>query len=462
MILDKFLETIHDFNLLQKRDKVCVAYSGGRDSTALLSLFLEIQKDWDLSLYLGHFNHGIRASASDDERFVRTVASSQKIPLFVDSSDVPSYAKQNKLNLEEAGRLLRYEFLNRIAEMIGGAKIATGHTLSDQAETFFLRLFRGSGSRGLAGIYPVVDGRVIRPLLKIERQEIEDYLERKGLEYRIDESNFDPTFLRNRVRSNLIPYLRDNFDPKIVPHLGKLASLLMEEDSFLDSLSADKAGDVLLIKKDRAALDIKKLLALPLAIQRRVVRHFIHTLRGDLRRVSFEDVDQILKINEGKECSLKENLVLKRTRGLVFIKEEPSLKVPYAYSWTGDRVLDIKELGLRFKGERQGNLEISSLRPDNKREAFLDGSKLQFPFCVRNRLEGDRYQPFGSPGRKKLKEIMRAKGFPQAERNRHPVFLSGNEIVWVLGLPVSEKHKVTSDTCEVFVISVIAEDSPNL
>jgi tRNA(Ile)-lysidine synthase len=461
MILDKFLDTIHDFNLFQKGDKICVAYSGGRDSTALLSLLLEIQRDWDISLYLGHFNHGIRASSDDDERFVRKIASSQKIPLFVESVDVPSYAKRNRLNLEESGRLLRYEFLDRIAETIGEAKIATGHTMSDQAETFFLRLIRGSGSRGLAGIYPVIDSRVIRPLLRIEREEIEDYLKKKRLEYCIDESNFDPSFMRNRIRIDLIPYLQKNFDPKIVPRLGKLTSLLMEEDSLLDSLSADKTRDVLLERDDRVALDIKKLLGLPLAIQRRVVRHFIHALKGDLRRISFEDVEKILKLDEGKEFSLKGSLVLKREQGLIFVKEGMPSKVQYAYSWMENQILDIGELGMRFVGTRQENLKFSSMRTDNYIEAYLDLDKLQFPLHVRNRQDGDRYQPLGSPGRKKLKEIMRAKNIPRPERGRNPVFLSGDEIVWVLGLPVSEKHKITPKTRTAFVVSVIPEGIPN-
>jgi tRNA(Ile)-lysidine synthase len=461
MILDKFLETIHEFNLIQKGDKVCVACSGGRDSTALLHLFLEIQREWEISLYLSHFNHGIRNSSTDDESFVRSLASAQKIPLFVESSDVSSFAAQNKLNLEEAGRLLRYEFLDKISNTIGGAKIATGHTMSDQAETFFLRLLRGSGSRGLAGIYPVVDDCVIRPLLKIEREEIEGYLERKGIEYRIDESNFDTTFLRNRIRIDLIPYIQKNFDPKIIPHLGKLTSLLMEEDTFLDSLAAAKARDVLLEREDRLALDTKKLVNLPLAVQRRVVRFFIQTLRGNLRKISFEDVEQILRLNDGKEFSLKENLVLKRDSGLVFLKGEDPPKIQYDYSWMGDQVLNIEELSMRFEGARRENMELPSIKFDDSREAYLDWNKLKFPLRVRNRREGDRYQPLGSPGRKKLKEIQRAKDIPQFKRDKLPVFLSGDEIVWVYGLPVSEKHKVTPETKTVLIVSLIPSKVPN-
>ncbi len=267
--------------------------------------------------------------------------------------------------------------------------------------------------------------------------------------------------MRNRIRSDLIPYLQKNFDPKIVPRLGKLTSLLMEEDSLLDSLSADKTRDVMLERNDRVELDIKKLLGLPLAIQRRVVRHFIHALKGDLQRISFEDVEKILKLDEGKEFSLKGSLVLKRGQGLIFVKESMPSKVQYAYSWMENQILDIGELGMRFVGTRQENLKFFSMRTDNYIEAYLDLDKLQFPLHVRNRQDGDRYQPLGSPGRKKLKEIMRAKNIPRPERDRHPVFLSGDEIVWVLGLPVSEKHKIMPKTRTAFVVSVIAEDFPS-
>jgi tRNA(Ile)-lysidine synthase len=209
-------------------------------------------------------------------------------------------------------------------------------------------------------------------------------------------------------------------------------------------------------------MDVQKLLLLPLAIQRRVVRRFIHTLRGDLRRISFEDVEHILTLQEGKEFSLKEKLVLRREQGWIFLKEDLPPAVRYAYSWTWNQILDLRELGLQFKGEKRDLETFSPLKTDDNLGACLDWSKLKFPLHVRNRQEGDRYKSFGSPGRKKLKEIMRAKGFPQSGRNRYPVFLSGDEIVWVLGLPVSDKYKVTSDTHKIFVISLISENSRGL
>jgi tRNA(Ile)-lysidine synthase len=340
---------------------------------------------------------------------------------------------------------------------LGGAKIATGHTLSDQAETFFLRLIRGSGTKGLAGIYPVIAGRVIRPLLRIDSEEIAQYLEKMKLEYCIDESNSDPSFLRNRIRSDLIPYIKANFDPKIVPRLGKLTSLLVEEDTLLESIAANEAQEVLQETESQVSLNAEKLLTLPLAIQRRVVRRFVHTLRGDLRRITFEDVNQILKLKEGKEFSLKEDLVLQREQGLIFLKEAELPILQYTYSWTRSHILEIQELGVQFKGEIKDRKAYSSIKSDDYSEALLDGDKIGFPLCVRNRQKGDRYQPLGSPGRKKLKEIMRAKGIPQKERDRYPVFLFGDEIVWVFGLPVAENFKVTPETREVFVITAILD-----
>ena len=158
MILERIKETIQEFRLLEKKDNILIAYSGGVDSTGLLNVLLELQEKWSFKIFLGHFNHKLRQEAEEDEQFVRGVAQKYSLPLFVQSEDVRSYARVRKLNIEEAGRELRYDFLKKTALEIGKAKIATGHTMTDQAETFLMRLMRGSGLRGLAGIYPVVEG----------------------------------------------------------------------------------------------------------------------------------------------------------------------------------------------------------------------------------------------------------------------------------------------------------------
>lgn len=455
MILERFKKTIREYNLLEKKVQVLVAYSGGVDSSGLLALLLEIQKEWSLKIYLGHFNHKLRKKAEEDERFVRDVAQKYSLPLFVESADVRSHAKENRMNIEEAGRELRYDFLRKVASEIGEAKIATGHTMTDQAETLLMRLLRGSGPRGLASIYPVVEGRIIRPLIHLEREDIEDYLEKKKILFRIDESNFDRRFFRNRIRWELIPYMCKNFEPRIVPQLARAASILQEEEALLDKLGKEKAKKAILEKSEGISLELGFLASLPLALSRRVVREFIYKLKGNLREISFEDIESVLRMARGKEFHLKANLVLRREKDLVFLKRKTSPKISYEYSWQGRVPLEIKEVNLKFEGKEFKKKNSSQLEFNDETHAYIDRAKLRFPLLIRNRREGDRYQPLGSPGQKKLKEIMRAKGVPLSEREKRPVFLSGKEIVWVVGLPVSEKYKISDQTRDIFALKML-------
>ncbi|MGB8953356.1 MAG: tRNA lysidine(34) synthetase TilS [Candidatus Aminicenantales bacterium] len=450
MVLKKFKETLVRYPLLQPGDKILVACSGGADSTALLNLLLQVRAEIALELSVAHFNHRLRRNAERDERFVKDLARKLGLPLFVKRKNVRAYARRFKLNLEEAGRTLRYEFLKETAVKIGATKIATGHTMTDQAETFLMRLLRGSGPRGLSGIYPVYEGLIIRPLLEIEREELESYLQIKGLTFRQDESNLDRRFLRNKIRLDLLPYLKKNYDPGIVSRLGRLASILQEEDRFLEDVSRERSQSLLQRRGNQVFLNVGALDLLPRALARRSIRSFIAELKGDLRGISFKDIESILKLNEGKELSLKKDLRLRRERGFIFLKETTRRKIPYEYVWDGKAPLEIRELGLRFSGK---TVRKKGLWPfDDRIRCLCERHTIAFPLTVRSRREGDRYQPLGSPGRKKLKEIMRAKGIPASERERHPVFLSKGRIVWVLGLPVSEKFKVPPQTDSAFCI----------
>lgn len=452
MILKKVRRTIEEYGLLEKKDKILIAYSGGVDSTGLLHLLLELQREWSFKLYMGHFNHRLRRKAKDDEKFVKNIAWKYSLPLFVGSEDVRSYAVTRRLNLEEAGRTLRYEFLRKIADEIRADKIATGHTLNDQAETFLIRLLRGSGLRGLASIYPVVEGTIVRPLIQIERDEIEGFLKGKGIKFCMDESNFDRRFLRNRIRLELIPNIQKNFEPQLVSRLGRVASIMREEDGLLEKIIRKETQKVILKKDDQIFLDLKSLSSLPRAAARRAVRNFISELKGNLREITFEDVESILCLREGKEFPLRKDHILRREQDRIFVKKESLSKKKFEYEWKGRECLKIEELQMNFKGKKMKKDNFPHPDFDDQAAAFLDLSLLTFPLLVRNRREGDRYRPLGSPGQKKLKEIMRAKGVPISERGSRPVFLSGDEIVWVLGLPVSERFKVKKETRDIFVV----------
>jgi tRNA(Ile)-lysidine synthase len=453
MVVETVKKTIEKYKLIKREDKILVAYSGGVDSTALLTALLELRKDWALDLFLGHFNHRLRPGALEDEQFVRKVAQRRSLPLFVGSEDVRTYARGRRLNLEEAGRVLRYDFLIQIAQKIGDAKIATGHTINDQAETFFMRLLRGSGLRGLGSIFPVVEGRIIRPLLFVERREIEAYLRKERIDFRQDESNLDKRLTRNKIRLDLIPYIQENFEPKIITRISRVVSILQEEEDLLERLTHMEAQETVIQKKGEVCLDLNATSALPRGLARRVVRDFIKKLKGDLRGISFDDVESILELEERKSFHLKKRFLLVRDKDLVCLRKIPSRKIEYEYVWSGDRPLMIDELHLTVEAKRL-KPGSSPFAFDDDSRAFLDGKKVRFPIKIRNRREGDRYQPFGAPGQKKLKEIMRAKGIALEERDRRPVFVFGDEIIWILGFPVGEKCKIDDKSEEVIEIRV--------
>jgi tRNA(Ile)-lysidine synthase len=453
-ILNTFRKTIQKYRLLEPGDRVLVAFSGGPDSMALLSLLLEVQPSMSLQLSLAHFNHRLRPGAAADEEFSRQIAEQFRLPIQVGSADVRGFARKAGLNLEEAGRLLRYDFLKRAAVSAGANKIATGHTRNDQAETFLMRLFRGSGRRGLAGIFPALDGLVIRPLLEVERRELESYLKRKRVAFRRDESNSDRRYLRNRIRLELIPFLEKRFGHDVVSRLGRAAAIARDEEDLLEQTTRRKYQKVILVRDGRPSLRAYLLTALPPGLARRVVRQFILELKGNLRGISFQDVESVLHLKEGKELRLKKDLTLRREAGLIFRRVHPAQKIRYHYSWDGSRALEIKELGFAFRGKRLR--KNAALDFNNEDRCYLDCGKLRFPLIVRNRQPGDRYRPLGAPGQKKLKEIFRAKGVPPSERDKRPVFLSGGEIVWAPGLPVSENFKVRATTRVIFLIEQIS------
>jgi tRNA(Ile)-lysidine synthase len=452
MLLPQVKKTIARYGLFERGDKVLVACSGGADSMALLTLLLKLREEYALRLAVAHFNHRLRRAAEDDERFVIRMAQKLGLPVYVRREDIRAYAEKNGLNIEEAGRERRYKFLRGTAVRIGATRIATAHTLTDQAETVLMRILRGSGPTGLGGIAPCINGLIIRPLIEVERREVEAYIRARNIPYREDETNRDLRYQRNRVRLRLVPYFERNFEPKIVQHLGRLAEISREEEEVWEQYSQAEAERAIFREKGRILLDARRLSALPPAPGRRLVRAFLSMVKGDLRRFSFRDVEAVRCLSERKQAVLPGRLVLWREKGLISIKERTEPVLRYEHEWDGKKKLAIPGIGFSFAGKRikKGPTRLRSYNDD--RRALLDAGKVRFPLLVRSRCEGDRYRPLGAPGRKKLKEIMRAKGIPVSERGRHPVFLSGGAIVWVLGLPVSEDFKITLATSMIFVI----------
>jgi tRNA(Ile)-lysidine synthase len=458
-VFTAFKRTALEGGMLVPGDRVLAALSGGPDSVALVALLLKLRDEMPLEVRLAHFNHRLREEAVDDEGFVRELADRWVLPLTAGSADVRSYAARGKVNLEEAGRDLRYRFLRQAASDAGATKIATGHTMTDQAETVLMRLMRGTGLAGLAGIAPVVPGPpcpIVRPLLALAGPDLRAWLDAAGLPFREDASNRDCRFLRNRIRAELLPELARRYEPQIVAHLARLAGIVREDDDLLHGFVRELADEFILRTGRAISLDLKTLPLLLPALARRVAREYLREVAGSLRDISYEDVGSLLALGEGKDLTIRKGLVLRREGGLVGLKKRTVSVGSYERRWDGRLELALPAAGLRIKGaRRKADASTRPLKRDDRTGADLDADKLAFPLTVRNRRPGDLYRPLGAPGRKKLKEILRAKGIPAAGRDRIPVVLSRGDIVWVPGLPVAERCKITDSTKTVFSIRLL-------
>lgn len=455
--------TVDRERLIPPGSRVLAAVSGGPDSTALLHILHEMRSEIPFLLSVAHFNHRLRAAADSDERFVRQASRAMGLPIVVGRRDVRAYAARRKMNLEEAARELRYAFLDRTALRLNADVIATGHTLNDQAETLLMRLLRGSGPRGLSGIFPSVGKRLIRPMLGVTRSEIRAFCRERRLPFLEDETNRDRRLLRNRIRLELIPMIERRFEPRAVRALGRTARIIQDEDAVLEKATRRAAERLVRGQGGSAELDAAGLARLPAGLGRRVVRAFFTELRGDLRRFSFEDVEMVRTLDEGAVRVLPGGLRLLRESNRIRIAREPrtrrSAAPPFSYSWGGRAALTVGEAGLIFRGNRSRAKPVAADFDDRTR-VFCDAAALRFPLQIGPRKPGDRYRPLGAPGTKKLKEILRAKAIPADLRDTLPVLRSKNEIVWVPGLPVAERFKVKEGTRVVFAIEAARVNRP--
>lgn len=265
-ILRKSEDTIQRFNMLKKGDKVIVACSGGPDSVALLYLLNQVKKKYDLKLAVAHINHKLRGKESDeDERFVKRLARDLGLDFYAKAFEVKSIAKKKKLSIEEAAREVRYGYLNSLARRIKADKIALGHNADDQAETVLMRLIRGAGGLGLSGI-PAAKGKIIRPLLEVKREEIEQFLKEADLGFRIDSTNLRKDYLRNRIRLELLPYLKRKYNPKIVDILNRTATILSAQEDYLKRLTLKEFRGVAKEENEKISLDLDKLFSYEFSI----------------------------------------------------------------------------------------------------------------------------------------------------------------------------------------------------
>lgn len=299
MFEDLVLETINKYSMISKGDKVIVAVSGGPDSMALLNALINLKEKLGCSLYVAHVNHMIREVADSETEYVQEFCKSRGIECFVKKVDVISLANEKKIGTEEAGRNVRYEFFDEIFNKINADKIAIAHNANDNAETVLMNVLRGSGISGLKGIEPIRDNKFIRPLIEIERADIEKYCEEKTLNPKFDESNKDNTYTRNKIRNVLIPFLKEEFNPSIVEGLNRLSDLASKENKYVENIVNQEYLKILLSNENnKIVLNLKEFNVLDNFIKGKIILLCVFNLFGNTKGIEKKHIEDIIKLCE--------------------------------------------------------------------------------------------------------------------------------------------------------------------
>jgi tRNA(Ile)-lysidine synthase len=472
-LAERVLGYVRRFDLLRPGDRVGVAVSGGADSVALLHLLHGLRAELGLVLSVVHFNHKIRGAEADaDQEFVGALAERFGLAFHAGSGDAPAQARAAGLSLETAGRELRYGYFRQLCAAAAAAKIATAHTLDDQAETVLLRLLRGAGTRGLAGIYPRAffsEAVVVRPLLEIRRSEVEEYLRSRGQPWREDATNRDVQHARNRVRHVLLPLLEREFNPAIRQVLAETAEIARgEEDYWRTTLEALPIDVVHPAKPGTSAavhLRIDKLAELPVAVQRRLVRQAVAAAAPGFQHV--EQVLGLIHASGAAETELRRPWRARRLPrcplgggkgdGAEVVVEENRVRgaKDYEYALPVPGEVCIREIGagLRVLLMDRRLAEAHGFQGADLGSPPALGAELR----VRNWRAGGRFWPVHTKVPKKIKELLQARHVSGYERALWPVAVnSAGESVWLRGFGFAQPCAAPQDQERVAVIQEVS------
>jgi tRNA(Ile)-lysidine synthase len=453
----RVIDFIREQSLISAGDKLVVAVSGGADSVCLLHVLARHRDDLDVELHAAHLNHQLRGAESDsDARYVTVLASKLGLPATVERRDVAAHRDRKGGSLEEAAREVRYRFLANAARRVGTSKVVTGHTCDDHIETILLHLLRGSGTAGLRGLQsrsalPHGDKsdrlEVVRPLLEITRQETLSYCRRHRLAPRSDSSNESLSFLRNRIRLELLPVLR-SYNSGIDKVLLRLADIAADDISFIEEQVSLLWADLVQKDGDALYLDVNKMRALPRAVQRQVFRKAVKLLRGDLKDIEADHIEAMIESLSkpaGKRFCLPDGLTLSTEYGRLVITPTrasvcplPPLQGTTSINIPGETDLS----GWRVRAD----IVRQAVDNDNGLTASFDLDRVGQKLVVRPRRPGDRFQPLGMNQTKKLQDFMVDAKIPRTWRDRVPLVTSARQILWVVGWRMDDRVKVTDMT----------------
>jgi len=470
-MIEKIKKAIKKHNMIEMGDLVIVAVSGGPDSISLLKILEMISGEYRLKLITAHLNHGIRGETADrEEQFVRQLSQDMGVEFESRKIHVPSLKKATGKSIEEIGREERYRFLADVAVKHGAQKIALGHHLHDQAETVIMNFLRGSGTEGLKGMLPVRDGMFVRPLLCVKRKEIFDFLEKQHVTYVMDPSNDSNIYLRNRIRHGLIPELKKQFNPNLEESLVNMAEIFRLEDSFMKSVT-DKIlnGWGIKLFDEKIIIKISDLKMQHPSIQNRIIKTILERFSPSSKGIGFDHIKVILRLIDsdkpGGRANLPFGINARREYDELCIcrqtKDDIDSHAMYAREKSGgffytvsipDRV-HIEELGMTVTFELIQTRQQVMLNEPNR--AYMDYEEIILPLSIRPMRPGDRIQPLGMVGTKKIKSFFIDKKYPQGKRKKIPLLVDGESVIWIAGMRLSERVKITNKSRQILKVEIV-------
>lgn len=486
--VNKVLAYCRKHTMFQPGDRVVLGVSGGADSICLLFVLEELKRLLDIRLYVVHVNHHVREEAGEDAAFVKQLCDQLQLPFYLEDVDMMGLAAELGVSSEEAGRIARYRAFDRACEEFDCNKIAVAHNSNDRAETMLFHLFRGTGLKGMAGILPVRD-RIRRPLLCLEREEIEAYLKVRKLSWRQDSTNATDDYTRNRIRHHILPYARENIVAGSVANMCRAAEVFAQEEAYLQE-QVRAAREACVTENISGAGDISYTLQVSAFLEqhpvicRRLLLMLLKALspgQKDIGQVHVEDVLVLLEREGNRRVELPYGIAAERIYGQVTLERRNQVRKPENGSAcaasipeaSGKRLevpADILEAGREVRiGLADGSVFVLQVlqKPENVGEnqlflekqytKWLDYDKMFKYLQVRTRQTGDYLTIRGSGGtqHKKLKDYMLTEKIPAKERDRIFFLAEEHHVIWLPGYRISEHYKVTENTKRILQVQFL-------
>ncbi|MEW6523758.1 MAG: tRNA lysidine(34) synthetase TilS [Bacillota bacterium] len=459
-VLDKVRAFFGWYQPVPHGGRILVAVSGGPDSVVLLDTLVRLRQELQCDLHVAHLNHMFRGEeAGEDARYVKELAEDRCLPCTVAEVNVPGRLGPEGGGKQQEARAIRYTFLMRTARRVGACAVATGHNRDDQAETVMWRILRGTSLRGLGGI-PPVRGMVIRPLLQVWRSEIEDYVRVAGLSPRTDRSNLQTGYTRNWIRLELFPCL-ERVNPAVRRALADLGDVARDDNALLDQMSDERFQDVARVQGREIHLDRYALASLARPLARRVVLRSMEMARpGVAAELGRGHLDAVLSlVNNGRTGSrldLPGSAKVRLQTGVLVVSGAPArgaviveqtLQVPGFVELGDGRVIEAR-LHSQELPELSASPEV----------AYIDYRAIRGPLRVRSRQPGDRFKPLGMTGTQKVKDYLIDKKIPVQLRQRVPVVVCDDGVVWLAGLRLDDRFRVVPSTDQVLELRLTVQE----